>query len=102
MLSARLTELLEYIRSKGICPMPGKWREFWDLLSGHEGENRSRNPGPPLVFGSWYSTGDPFKARLFQDQVEYAVSIGMLDLIDQWIRNLSDREWYPSDNLDEP
>lgn len=94
-MSKKLDDLLEYVCSEGrVCPMPIKWKELWDKLP-----NKKRNdvggwdPNLPLILSVWWEVPSLPKTLRLQEHIEYANEHGVLDEIDEFIRNLDKNDW---------
>jgi hypothetical protein len=91
----KLQSLLQFVQAEGrICPQPGKWHELWEMLPDKKREGSGWQPPLPLILAAWdHATGLEKMLRLRQ-HIEYAAEHGVLDTIDQYLRNLPPAEWY--------
>jgi hypothetical protein len=91
----QLDKLLQFVQSEGrICPEPGKWNELWEMLPDRKRVGNGWQPPLPLILGAWkYASGIEKMLRLRQ-HIEYASEKGSLDAVDQFLRSLSDNDWY--------
>lgn len=91
MTEAILKDLLNYVASEGrVYPLP--WAEFSKLI----GLNR---PGflPPLILGGAMAS-DAAKRQRLLDQINHiAGNPKTLKAADDFLRSLSDEQWYRAD-----
>jgi hypothetical protein len=96
-MNEQLKSLLDYCsENERVCPQPQKWNELWELLP-----NRGRNgsgwePALPLILAAWYDTPVMLKMLRLREHIEWANSHEALDLIDKFIRDLPETDWYHS------
>ena len=96
MTSTKSTELLAYVRQDGrICPQPQAWNALWKLLpERQQAESGDNRPPLPLILGAWwYATGLDKMLRL-QAHIEWADAHDAIDIVDDYLRGLSDAEWF--------
>jgi len=48
----------------------------------------------PLILGAWNYTSGMEKMLRLRQHIEYAAEKGGLDAVDQFLRSLSDNDWY--------
>ena len=90
-----LENLLEYVgRNQRVCPNPNRWSEFWSIILEEEKARDAENPGPPIILGGWWETPNMFKMIRFRDQIRFAETIGVIDKVDLFLRNLAEDDWF--------
>ena len=86
----KLHLLKEYCRkSQRVCPLPHYWHEMYLLIVGRG----QRDLAPPLILAAW-GLSDEEKSARFMLHLDYSVSNGTFTLIDEYLRGLSDDQWY--------
>lgn len=95
MSNEQLQGLLRFVQADGrICPQPGRWHELWEMLPDKRRVGYGWQPPLPLILAAWdFATGIEKMLRLRQ-HIEYAAEEGVLDLVDQFLRNLPQDDWY--------
>jgi hypothetical protein len=90
--SGKIDSLLTFINSKNyICPNPDKWIELKKLM---ENNNSTQRFPPPLILAAWGMTEDWEKSLRLREQINWAERVGLLDLIDEYLRNMEFTEWH--------
>ena len=93
-----LQELLEFVRAEGrICPQPGKWNDLWEMLPDKQRNGSGWLPPLPLILAAWDHTTGLEKMLRLRQHIEYAAEKGVLDLVDHFLRELPNDEWYNID-----
>ena len=83
-------DLVEYCQSKGYCPMPHEWNEFFEMLP-----NDAREiVGLPLILSMWAEAPFLHKYERFSAHLEYAFEKGLLKEADTFLRGLDDDQWF--------
>jgi hypothetical protein len=91
----KLQNLLKYVSEEGrICPEPDKWHQLWDLLPDKHRVGSGWNPPLPLILAAWEHTTGLEKMLRLQDHIKYAAEKGVLDLVEQFLKNLPLDEWF--------
>lgn len=97
---------LEFINKKGIvCPLPKKWNDLYKLMLKTALPTESKglvtseifkkfNLAPPLILGSWWSAPDDEKRLRFEEQITWAKERGILGVIEKFIQELSEKDFY--------
>jgi len=83
-------DLIDYSKSKGICPRPDYWNELYNLLDLIDG-NR---PETPLILGGWWHTSSEQKLLRFQEHIEWASKTNQLDEVGKFLVSLKDEDWF--------
>lgn len=90
----RFASLLEYVQTKGVCPMPNRWHELWLMLPDRrQVDSGGWVPAVPLILGGWWDTPPSIKFDRLRDHIGWAAEHGVLDEVDRFLRGLSDDEW---------
>ena len=93
-LSSKMQSLFDYVDSnKYICLNPNKWIELKKLMEDNNLTNNNRFP-PPLILGALGFTEDWEKRIRLKQQMHWAEKVGLLDLMDNYLRNLQSSNWY--------
>ena len=97
----KLTALIEYVQSEGrVCPMPTFWNDMWNILPDRRQKaNGGWDPSLPLILAAWYDTTSEEKRDRLKLHIEYAVSKGVLDKIDTFLRELKPDQWAYGDGV---
>lgn len=90
---------LDEISSKGrICPLPGPWKEIYDILPAKRGVGGGSEPGLPLILGAWHGTPLLWKRLRFQEHLEWAAQHGCLEEAMEFLRGLQEDQWLHLDD----
>jgi hypothetical protein len=96
-MDEQLKSLLDYCaENQRICPQPKKWNELWELLPNRVRNGSGWEPALPLILAAWYDTPAMLKMLRLREHIEWAKSHEALDLIDKFLRDLPETEWYHS------
>ena len=79
-------------KNNRICHQPIYWNEMYNLIIGTE---RSDLPLPLILAGWWMSEDEEKSSRVLM-HLEYAEKNGTLGKVDEYLRGLSDDQWYVS------
>jgi len=91
----QLHDLLEYVNDEGrICPEPSKWHQLWEMLPDKNRVGSGWNPPLPLILAAWDHTTGLEKMLRLKQHIEYATEKGVLDNVEQFLRNLPEEEWH--------
>ena len=83
-----LAALLEHASADDrICPLPGKWDEFWKLI-GVPPDLK------PLILSGWAFSTDREKRERFREQITYAATTGNFATAKNFIEALEAQEWH--------
>jgi hypothetical protein len=89
-----LDSLIEYVSAAGrVCPMPDKWNELWEILSGRQAVGAGREPPLPLILAAWSHSSVLDKQLRLKEHLEYAAVHGVLPEIDRFLRELPESAW---------
>jgi len=95
MIKKQLEELIQYVQSEGrICPEPGKWHELWEILPDKKRISSGWQPPLPLILAAWDNTSGIEKILRLRQHIEYAAEKGILNIVDQYLRNLPNNDWH--------
>lgn len=99
----KLNSLLEYVKSEGrVCPMPNYWNELWQMLPDRKQKSSGGwEPALPLILAAWWDTPALTKMVRLVEHINYAAEHGVLDEVDQFLRNLKPDQWAYSDGTTE-
>jgi hypothetical protein len=87
--------LLRFVQSEGrICPEPVKWHELWEILPNKKRVGNRWQPPLPLILATWDYTSGIEKTLRLRQHIEYAAEKGILNVVDQYLRNLTDDQWH--------
>jgi len=91
----RLKALKKYIQSEGrVCPMPIFWDDLWKILPDRkQGENGGWNPSLPLILAAWRDTTAKQKRQRLIQHIQHAVDRGVLEKVDEFLRELKPDQW---------
>ena len=93
MQGEQLEELLQFIQSAGrICPEPGKWHDLWEMLPDKKRVGSGWQPPLPLILAGWDNTSGIEKMLRLRQHIQYAAEKGILDIVDQYLRNLTQND----------
>jgi len=99
-------DILSFINEKEIvCPLPKKWDELWKLMLKTALPKESKglvtsqiferfNLKPPLILGSWYFESDDAKRLRFEEQITWAKEKGILDVVENFIQELNEKDFH--------
>ncbi len=91
----QLEELLQFVQSEGrICPEPGKWHDLWEMLPEKKRVGSGWQPPLPLILAAWDNTSGIEKILRLRQHIEYAAEKGILNIVDQYLRNLKQNDWH--------
>ena len=94
-MSEKLKSLILYSQENGrVCPNPNRWMEFYKILPISEDANAWSRPTLPLILGAWSMSNPKSKMLVFKEQIELGAARGCLDIIDHFIRGLSEKDWF--------
>jgi len=96
MPSDKAVALQEYAKQKDrICPQPQAWNQLWRLLPDRvQKPSGGWSPSLPLILAAWYDSSVLEKARRLHDHIEWADERGAIDAVDDYLRGLSEQEWF--------
>lgn len=93
--SEKLAKLIEYVKSEGrICPMPMFWNDFYEMLPDKKRVGDKWEPPTPMILGAWHGTPGFIKQLIFITQIEYAASHNFLNKADNYLRSLTEDQWF--------
>jgi hypothetical protein len=88
-------EILEYVkRNDRVCPMPLKWKGFWEMLQDLKTEDWSQEPGVPLILGAWINEPGLAKMGRFWAQIEWGVENGALEQVEEFLLGMKESDWF--------
>lgn len=91
----QVQNLLQFVQAEGrICPQPGKWHELWEKLPDRNRVGGGWQPPLPLILAAWDHTTGLEKILRLRQHIEYAAEHGVLDTVDQYLRNLPPDQWH--------
>lgn len=94
-MNEQLQSLLGYCsENQRVCPQPKKWNELWELLPNRGRNGNQWEPALPLILAAWYDTPTMLKMLRLREHIEWANSHEALDLIDKFLRDLAETDWY--------
>jgi hypothetical protein len=75
--------------------IPKDWVKFYDHIANKKQlPSGAWEPSLPFILGSWHFTM-PFEKQLrFKEQVRWACDNGQTNQISEYLRSLSEQEWY--------
>jgi len=87
---------LHFVQSEGrICLEPEKWHELWKMLPDKKRVGSGWQPPLPLILAAWDNTTSGIEKILrFRQHIEYAAEKGILDVVEQYLRSLSNDDWH--------
>lgn len=89
----RLNQLIEFVQDEGrVCPLPQKWNELWNLLPARR-VGAGWEPALPLILAAWWESSAAQKRNRLADHIRFAAESGVLDSVEQCLRNLRPDEW---------
>lgn len=96
MASEKAAALLEYARQNGrICPQPQTWDRLWKLLPNRtQKPSGGWNPPLPLILAAWWNATGLDKMLRLQEHIEWADTHGAIDVVDNYLRGLSEEDWF--------
>lgn len=93
----KLEALLAFVQEDGrICPLPPQWRKLWEMLPGKQRHGSAWTPPLPLILGAWGETSGIDKTLRLKEHIEYAMSNGALNKVDNYLRGLPQDQWHIS------
>jgi hypothetical protein len=84
--------MAEARKNNRVCPQPTRWLEIYRLLE--QSAAGAALPAAPLVGSAWASTPPLAKRMCFHEQLEWAAAHDCLNPVYDYLKNLSDPEWY--------
>lgn len=93
-MSEKYKNLKQYCNQKGICPEPGYWWDFWEIIEKRKKIKCAWEPPMPLVLASWHESPPFLKTIAFDQQLKWANEHEIIDEVDEFLRKLEDRSWY--------
>jgi hypothetical protein len=90
----QLESLISYCKENArVCPMPMRWNELYDLLPYQRQTGVGWEPPLPLILAAWYEPALQKTLRL-KDHLRWAHDHGELNVVDEFLRNLPEEEWF--------
>ena len=97
--SSGLQALIEYCQQNGrICPQPSQWQQLYELLPNKRRVGAGWEPSPPLILAAWWDTPLLLKVMRFREHLDWADKHGALDVIDTYLRGLTEDQWFHGDD----
>ena len=89
-------KLINYINENNrVCPQPQVWNKLWEKLKDKERVGSAGwNPPVPLILAAWWDSSDSSKKNRLIEHINWAEKKEQLDEIANFIYNLTDEEWY--------
>lgn len=84
--------MAEIRKDNRVCPQPGRWEEFYRLLT--DLSEGAALPSPPLVGEAWKSTPSVAKRMCFREQVEWAAANNCLIAAYTFLKVLPQKDWH--------
>jgi hypothetical protein len=99
----KLDDILKYVQSDGrVCPMPNYWNELWQMLPNRKQKSSGGwEPAVPLILAAWWDTPALMKVDRLAEHINYAAEHGILDRVDQFLRELKPDQWAYGDGTTE-
>lgn len=89
-----LQEVLDELeKNERVCPKPLHWQKLYNLLTEKKGRSGIKLSSP-LILAAWWGTSDRQKMQRLQEQIKWASDHGCLDTVYDFLRDLTDEEWY--------
>jgi hypothetical protein len=86
--------LIEYCQANGrICPLPDRWNQLWEMLPEKQRDASGWIPPLPLILGAWPEPALLKMLRL-EEHLRWACDHEVLNKVDQFLRSLSEIEWF--------
>jgi hypothetical protein len=102
-MESRLEELLDLCtRNNRVCPHPPKWAKLWEIIIEHKKEGVRWNPPRPMILARWWDSTAAEKRACLKQHIRWAHEHDILEKIDNFIRNLSEDDWYHSATSPKP
>ena len=102
-MESQLEELLEICsRNDRVCPHPPAWTGLWEIIIGRKNEGGCESPRRPMILAEWWDTTAEEKRACLEQQIRWACEHGILEEVDNFIRNLSEGDWYHSASCQDP
>ena len=94
-MQPKLQSLIQFCSSNGrVCPQPQKWNELWEMLPDKTRDGLGWNPPLPLILAAWWEASSDEKRKRLQQDIIYADQKGLLGQVDQFLRDLTEEQWY--------
>ena len=93
-MDEKLQSLITFCSRNGrVCPQPQKWNELWEMLPDRTRVGLGWKPPLPLILAAWWETSSIEKKDRLKDHLIYAYQKGIMNEIDQFLRDLPDEQW---------
>ena len=94
-----LKSLIQYCQENGrICPQPERWQELYGLLPETKRAGAGWEPALPLILAAWWDTPSLLKVMRFREHLDWAEKHGALDVVDTYLRGLTEDQWFHGDD----
>jgi len=90
--------LSEAQKNNRVCPQPQNWQKLYELLPNKKRAGNGWNPALPLILAAWWETPALSKEMRFREHIEWAEANGNLEQIADYMRGLSEDQWYHTDD----
>jgi hypothetical protein len=87
------TAMLVARRNNRVCPRPGRWDAFMQLLPARKTLRGTQQPPVPPTGGAWAVTPSLTKRLCFREQIEWAERAGALEAVMAFMQSMSEEEW---------
>jgi hypothetical protein len=102
-MESQLKDLLDICsRNDRVCPHPPEWARLWEIIIGHKQAGMRWSPQRPMILAQWWDTTAGEKRVCLEQHIRWASEHGILEKVDNFIRNLSEEQWYHSKNSPNP
>jgi hypothetical protein len=85
-------------KNKRVCPQPQNWQKLYELLPNKKRQGNEWEPPLPLILAAWWETPVISKTMRFREHIEWAEAHGCLEQIAEYLKSLSEDEWYHIDD----
>ena len=93
-------ELLNYVvENNRICPNPDQWAKLWEMLPAKKREGLGWKPPVPLILNAWQNTSGSQKSYRLKTHLHYAKEMGIIKIIDDFLRKLKEEDWLHENEL---
>ncbi len=95
MTSETVESLIAYCRENDrVWPLPSHWSRLWEMLPNRVRVGAGWQPPLPLILAAWHDTPAIAKMLRLAEHIEWAAKQGVLDSIEQFLRDLREEDWF--------